>query len=188
MNKIEVEILGLSSSPSAAGAYALLLKEKFGIRRLPIIIGAFEAQAIALELESITPPRPLTHDLIKLVIDHLNATVSQVIITDLIDTTFYAEIVLKLSDFETIVDSRPSDAIAIAVRANCPIYVSEKVMNKASFLPASINEKSKEDKNTNDLSDETEIASLQEQLRIAIENENYETAASIRDKINKLKS
>jgi len=97
LNKIQVEILGLSASPSAGGAYALLLKETYGVRRLPIIIGSFEAQSIALEMEGIKPPRPLTHDLLKNVIDHLGATITEVIIDELRDNTFYAKIKLDVS-------------------------------------------------------------------------------------------
>lgn len=116
MNKVLVEILGLSSSPSAGGAYALLLKETYGSRRLPIIIGAFEAQAITLEIEGIKPPRPLTHDLLKSLIDNLGANVSEVIISELKENTFYAKIKIEVSSMENEIDARPSDAIALAVR------------------------------------------------------------------------
>ena len=127
MNKIECEILGLSSSPQTGGAYALLLKEVYGDRRLPIIIGQFEAQAIALEIEGIRPPRPLTHDLMKNIVERLGATIVETLITDLKDNTFYAVVSAESAGVSNEIDSRPSDAIALAVRVNAPIYVNEKV-------------------------------------------------------------
>ncbi|MEJ5262483.1 MAG: bifunctional nuclease family protein, partial [Ignavibacterium sp.] len=128
MDKVQCEIVGLSSSPATGGAYAILLKEIDGNRRLPIIIGQFEAQAIALEMEGIKPPRPLTHDLLKNLIDNLGGTVVEVIVNELRENTFYAKIVLDVSGLTNEVDARPSDAIALAVRADAPIYVSEAVM------------------------------------------------------------
>lgn len=201
MNKIEVEIMGLSSSPSSGGAYALLLKEVNGNRRLPIIIGAFEAQAIALELEGIIPARPLTHDLIKNLITNLSAEVSEIIIDELRDNTFYAKITLELSGFSNQVDSRPSDAIALAVRTKSPIFVAESVMINASFVPEDEEEEEEtkdfledeietdepEIKSTGKLSLEGKIAILEEQLRELIEKEDYERAAVVRDEINRLK-
>lgn len=190
---MQVEILGLSSSPSSGGAYALLLKETFGVRRLPIIIGGFEAQSIALELEGIKPPRPLTHDLTKSIIDHLGATVVEVLISDLRENTYYATIKLDVSSLTTDIDARPSDAIAIAVRTGATIYVSEKVMSEGGFKPSS--ETGSETKTTNEdnanverenQTNETRVAALQNKLREAIEKEDYERAAVLRDKINRL--
>lgn len=201
LNKVLVEILGLSSSPSAGGAYALLLKETYGSRRLPIIIGAFEAQAITLEIEGIKPPRPLTHDLLKSLIDNLGANVSEVIISELKENTFYAKIKIEVSSMENEIDARPSDAIALAVRTGAPIYVADEVMKYASFIPSSedtennlndvFNEsESKEEpeeleKPKSISADESKVASLQEQLRQAIEKEDYERAAKLRDEISK---
>ncbi len=194
MDKVEVEILGLSSSPSAGGAYALLLKETYGVRRLPIIIGAFEAQSIALELEGIKPPRPLTHDLMKNLIDNLGATVNEIIIDELKDNTFYAKIVLEVSSITNQIDSRPSDAIAVAVRSRAPIFVNEKVMAAASFLPANEDEEASAEPEEEETaqgaakpSPETRIANLQDNLREAIEKEDYERAAKLRDEIARLK-
>ncbi|HQJ47119.1 MAG TPA: bifunctional nuclease family protein, partial [Ignavibacteriaceae bacterium] len=136
MEKVQCEILGLSSSPSTGGAYAILLKEINGARRLPIIIGAFEAQAIALEMERVKPPRPLTHDLLKVLIDNLGANVIEIIINELKDNTFFARIVLESSGLTNEIDARPSDAIALAVRADAPIFVSEIVMETAAFVPS----------------------------------------------------
>ncbi len=193
MQKIQCEILGLSSSPSTGGAYAILLKEINGIRRLPIIIGAFEAQAIALEIEGIKPPRPLTHDLLKQVIDNLGATVIEVIVDELRENTFYAKIILEISTMTSEIDSRPSDAIALAVRAQAPIYVSESVMQIAAFVPSDENDKNsmeKEELNKEGesipLTKEAKIAALQNKLREAIDAEEYERAAKLRDDIQRL--
>ena len=136
MNKVECEILGLSSSPSTGGAYAILLKELEGHRRLPIIIGAFEAQAIALEMEGIKPPRPLTHDLLKQITDNLGAIVNEVIIYELRENTFFAKIIIEVSGLTQEIDARPSDAIALAVRAEAQIYVAATVMDTAAFIPS----------------------------------------------------
>lgn len=190
MNKIQVEILGLSASPSAGGAYALLLKETYGNRRLPIIIGSFEAQSIALELEGIKPPRPLTHDLLKQTIDNLGGTVIEVVIDELKENTFYAKIILEVSSLTNELDARPSDAIALAVRTEAPIYVSEEVMKSAAFVPSSDDELSDEmpgQESEMKKTTETKTASLQDQLREAIEKEDYERAAKIRDEINRRK-
>ena len=195
MHKVQGEILGLSASPSAGGAYALLLKEIYGVRRLPIIIGQFEAQSIALEMEGIKPPRPLTHDLLKNIIDNLGGTISEIIIDELKENTFYAKIKLEISSMTNEVDSRPSDAIALAVRTGSPLFVSEDVMKIASFVPSSedpdepfsndIEEKDTEFKPAKKNLSETRLAQLQDQLREAIEKEDYERAAKLRDEIAK---
>ncbi len=198
MARVQVEILGLSASPSSGGAYALLLKEMYGNRRLPIIIGSFEAQAIAMELEGIKPPRPLTHDLLKTMIDNLSAVVNEVVIDELRENTFYAKIILEIASIENTLDARPSDAIALAVRTGSPIFVAENVMETAGFVPSSdegkdlfeedddIDKIEEEIVKTAPKSDETQIASLNNQLREAIEKEDYERAAKIRDEINKI--
>lgn len=194
MQKIQCEILGLSSSPSTGGAYAILLKEIDGVRRLPIIIGAFEAQAIALEIEGIKPPRPLTHDLLKQVIDNLGGSVMEVIISELRENTFYAKIILEISGLSNEIDARPSDAIALSVRAQSPIFVAESVLETAGFVPTDENEKELTRKG--EISDdqqvpkskEAKIASLQNKLREALDAEEYERAAKIRDDIKKLTS
>ena len=195
MQKIPCEILGLSSSPATGGAYAIILKEVDGKKRLPIIIGAFEAQAIALEIEGIKPPRPLTHDLLKQLTDSLGATVIEIIIDELRDNTFYAKIILEVSGFSQELDARPSDAIALAVRTQAPIYVAETVMDAAAFVPS---EESEETTTLNPVTDSTEskrppskeakLAALQNKLREAIDGEEYERAAKIRDQIKNLTS
>lgn len=196
MKKVQVEILGLSASPSAGGAYALLLKEVYGVRRLPIIIGQFEAQSIALELEGIKPPRPLTHDLLKNVIDNLGGTITEIIIDELKENTFYSKIKLEISSMTNEIDSRPSDAIALAVRTGSPLFVSEDVMKIAAFVPSSedadeeshdsIEEKNVESSASRKNISETRLAQLQSQLRESIEKEDYERAAKLRDEITKL--
>ncbi len=198
MEKVQVEILGLSSSPSAGGAYALLLKETYGVRRLPIIIGSFEAQSIALEIEGIKPPRPLTHDLMKNLIDNLGGTVNEIVIDELKENTFYAKIIIEMSGITNEVDARPSDAIALAVRTNASIFVAEEVMKAAAFVPSG-EEAEGELEDTFDISPEenditskpkskeTKIASLMSKLREAVEKEDYERAAKLRDEINRLK-
>ncbi|BDQ02194.1 bifunctional nuclease domain-containing protein [Ignavibacterium sp.] len=194
MDKVQCEIVGLSSSPSTGGAYAILLKEIDGNRRLPIIIGHFEAQAIALEMEGIKPPRPLTHDLLKSVIDNLGGTVVEIVISELRENTFYAKIVLDVSGLTNEIDARPSDAMALAVRTDAPIYVAEAVMEAASFIPTDeaetdLTESFEEEKKPGESlpkSKEAQIAALQEKLREALEKEEYERAAKLRDDIKKL--
>jgi bifunctional DNase/RNase len=196
LNKIECEILGLSSSPSTGGAYAILLKELEGHRRLPIIIGAFEAQAIALEMEGIKPPRPLTHDLLKQITDNLGAIVNEVIIDELRENTFFAKIIMEVSGLTQEIDARPSDAIALAVRAEAPIYVAATVMDAAAFIPSEEDEIGEitpdisrdSRKSKKPASKETKLAEMHDKLREAIEKEEYERAAIIRDDIKRLTS
>jgi len=196
LHKIQCEILGLSTSPTAGGAYALLLKEMNGNRRLPIIIGPFEANAITLELEGGKPPRPLTHDLIKNLIDNLSASVLEIVVDELKDNTFYAKIVLEIAGLTNEIDSRPSDAIALALRAKVPIYVNEIVMEEASFIPTEEIESEQEVEDFYDAENKTKapnskearIAALQAKLREALSSEDYERAAKIRDDIKKLSS
>ncbi|MCX8011525.1 MAG: DUF151 domain-containing protein [Ignavibacteria bacterium] len=189
-DKIQLEIFALSATPTAGGAYAIILKEVNGNRRLPIIIGAYEAQAIALELEGIKPPRPLTHDLTKSIIEHLGANLSEVVIDELRDNTFFAKMYFEMSSLNYEVDSRPSDAIAMSVRFRCPIYATAEVMNEASFVPSEEEEESFRESNESDtsknLSIEDKIAKLQTSLREALEREEYERAAKLRDEIKKL--
>ena len=198
MDRVQVEILGISTSPSTSGAYALILRETAGLRRIPIIIGGFEAQAIALEMEGIKPPRPLTHDLLKTIVEALGGTISEVGINELRDGTFFAS--LKLTDGQEI-DSRPSDAIALAIRFGVSIYVAESVMNEASFLPEEgeedLEEGAEEEEDLGLAKPEekapakpakppTYLDQLNQQLNDAIKKEDYERAAKIRDDIQKL--
>ena len=188
MARIQVDILGLSTSSSSGGAYALILKEMDGHRRLPIIIGAFEAQAIALEIEGVKPPRPMTRDLLKNLIEALGVAVIDITISELREGTFYARIALDSSLSEDI-DSRPSDAIALAVRFGVPIFVAEEVLAEAAFVPegeeqteaASPIVAGKESK-------EQKLESLQQKLQDAIQQEDYEEAARLRDEIRRLQA
>lgn len=192
MERIQVDILGLSTSPSSGGAYALILKEVNGLRRLPIIIGAFEAQSIALEMEGIKPPRPLTHDLLKNVMDSLGASLNDVFINELKDGTFYAKLSLDSQE----VDSRPSDAIALAVRYGVPIYVADKVMDEAGFVPDSDEAEKPTSPASVDPEQDTEkpklklsrLEQLHQQLLEAVAKEEYEKAAKIRDEIVRLEA
>ncbi|MBI5472021.1 MAG: bifunctional nuclease family protein [Ignavibacteriae bacterium] len=189
MEKVQVDILGLSTNPASGGAYALILKEVQGNRRLPIIIGASEAQSIALEMEGIKPPRPLTHDLMKNIITSFGAELSDIVIDELRDGTFYA----KLNIDSQLIDSRPSDAIALAVRYGVQIYVASVVMDEAAFVPEeeeaealpSASRQAKP-KAASPPSKMTKLEQLNLQLKEAIEKENYEKAASLRDEIRKL--
>ncbi len=185
-----MDILGLSTSPSSGGAYALILNELEGSRRLPIIIGTFEAQAIALELEHIKPPRPMTHDLLKNVIQTFGAEIQQVFINDLSEGTFFAQIIYQKNGEEITQDARPSDAIALAVRFNAPIYVSGEILDEAGIVseveeeePSAVSS-SRRKTQPREMS---QIEQLESELQTAIETENYEKAARIRDEIKKLK-
>lgn len=201
MEKIQLMVLGLSASPAANNAYALILKEVDGERRLPIIIGAFEAQAIALEMEGVTPPRPMTHDLIKNLLDQLGATLTEVVISDIIEGTFYAKLVFE--DLGIEIDCRPSDAIAIAVRIGCPIYVNAEVLQETGVSPQSVEkEELGEEEEENEIeiirktaqkeeekppqTHKSRIEILQSQLDQAIKEEDYERAAKIRDELKKI--
>ena len=184
-----MEILGLSTSPSSGGAYALILSESEGNRRLPIIIGTFEAQAIALELESIKPPRPMTHDLLKNIVLSFNSDVQKVVINDLNEGTFFAQIHYNSDDDKMKLDARPSDAIALAIRFGAPIFVNEKVLAEAGIVTEESSEGGKSSiAETQEAEKElSQMEKLQRELQTAIDTENYEKAAKLRDQIKKLK-
>ena len=194
MEKIRLDIVGMSYSQSQSGAYALILGEKDGKRRLPIIIGGFEAQAIAIELEKIKTPRPLTHDLFRTFAGAYGIEISEVVINKFSEGVFYAKLVC--SDGKNIreVDSRTSDAIALALRFSCPIYTYQSIMETAGILvdedsdTASAPEPGKENEPQiqSDYS-ELSVPELREMLQVAIEKEEYEKASKIRDEINKRK-
>jgi bifunctional DNase/RNase len=187
MNKIRVEILGLSTSTSSGGAYALILREVEGARRLPIIIGAFEAQAIALEIEGIKPPRPMTHDLFKDVVDTLGYNITEVTITELKEGTFYARLSIDTAVGDEV-DSRPSDAIALAVRYNIPIFVSDDVLAEAGFTPEGEDLGEAVNADTYVEPREKKLNELKDKMEEAIQKEDYELAARLRDEILRLQS
>lgn len=188
MQNIRMDILGLSTSPSSGGAYALILSEVEGNRRLPIIIGTFEAQAIALELESIKPPRPMTHDLLKNMVLSFNSNVEQVIINDLNEGTFFAQIHCSRDNDSFELDARPSDAIALAIRFGAPIFVNSTVLDEAGIETEETLEKAetavKGDEGKKEMS---KLEALEKELKTAVETENYEKAAKLRDQIQKMK-
>ena len=193
MDKIKLEIAGLSYSQTQSGAYALVLAETGGKRQLPIIIGGFEAQAIAIELEKMTPTRPLTHDLFKNFAVSFSIEVKEVVIYNLIEGIFFAKLICERDGHVTEIDARTSDAIAIGVRFNCPIYTFENILSSAGIL---LDEETENDFESDSIEDEAtdlsldsfnevSIEELETQLSEAIQNEDYELASKIRDEINK---
>ncbi len=196
MEKIKLEIAGLSYSQTQSGAYALVLAESGGKRQLPIIIGGFEAQAIAIELEKMTPTRPLTHDLFKNFAQSFSINVSEIVIYNLVEGIFYSKLICERDGQVTEIDARTSDAIAIGVRFNCPIYTFESILSSAGIMMDDNQEKEDDDFNIEEeLEKATEgslgsytVEELEVQLSEAIENEDYELASRIRDEINKRSS
>lgn len=193
MDFTRVDIIGLSTSPSSGGAYALVLGEVEGNRRLPIIIGAFEAQAIALELEKIQPPRPMTHDLLRDTFEAVDVEVTEVVIDELREGTFFAKIRYRHDGEEHQLDSRPSDAVALAVRVDAPIFVAPMVLDEAGIVAedesdiSSLAEQAEETTGTEeDEPSGTELEQMQQKLEEAVEEEDYERAAELRDEIQRL--
>lgn len=192
MEKVKIEILGLSSSQSqSTGSFALVLGEVEGERRLPIIIGMFEAQAIALEIEKITPNRPMTHDLFKSFAHAFNYEITEIIISDLKEGIFFAKIICTDGDRTIEIDSRPSDAIAIGIRFEVPFYTYESVLSEAGIILTDEEEIVDEEdepivveKKGDRLQDFT-VDKLNEMLDEALKAEDYEKAAKIRDEINR---
>ena len=182
---IEVNINGVFLTQNQSSG--ILLKETEGNRTLPIIIGEYEAQSIALGLEKIKPPRPITHDLTTSLLDSCGATMESVLITDLKENTFFAQIRISNQASEILeVDSRPSDAIALAVRNGAPIYVNESVMDQAAYMAdekTDINDRSYIFKSTT-----SEVDRLNDELKKAVETEQYERAAELRDRLKRIES
>jgi bifunctional DNase/RNase len=195
MKKIKLDIVGLSYSQTQSGAYALVLGEAKGKRRLPIIIGGFEAQAIAIELEKMTPSRPLTHDLFKTFADTFEIKVKEVIVYNLVEGIFYAKLVCSNGEKETEIDTRTSDAIALAVRFQCPIYTYEFILSSAGIILEDGNAPIEEQKKVADVVEvedsntfkKKSTEELKEMLKKAIEDEQYEKASKIRDELNSRK-
>jgi uncharacterized protein len=198
MKKIKLNILGLSYSQTQTGAYALVLSEADGNRRIPIIIGAVEAQAIAIQLEGLKPPRPLTHDLFLNVALAFDIEIAEVFIHKLEEGIFYAELVCEQNSNRIRVDSRTSDAIALALRFECPIYTTEDIIEKAGIImefndAGEMGDESSDaemvKKSSGTLSDYSEYSpeELNELLDAAVADEDYEKASEIRDEINRRK-
>lgn len=207
MSLVRLKIKGISYSQTQNGAYALILNEVEGDRKLPIVIGAFEAQSIAIALEKeIKPPRPLTHDLFKNFSDRFDIVIKQVIIHKLVDGVFYSSIICERDGIEEIIDARTSDAIALALRFNAPIFTYKTILDKAGiFLKFSSKDKAQKDNDDSIMVDEilqegetieiesgatdgyTEltIEELNVELKKAVTNEDYEKAAKLRDEISK---
>jgi bifunctional DNase/RNase len=204
VEKIKLEILGLSSSQSQSGSFALVLGEEGGNRRLPIIIGMFEAQAIAIEIEKIIPNRPMTHDLFKSFASGFNFAVEEILISDLKEGVFFAKIICSDGIKNIEIDARPSDAIAIGLRFDVPIFTYENILSEAGIVLSDLNEEETEEpkeepakekkekkqpsvktKVTADQIKDTSSDQLRTMLQDALDKEDYEKAARIRDELNK---
>ena len=210
MKKIPLEILGLSSSQSQSGSFALILGEKHGNRRLPIIIGMFEAQSIAIQIEKISPNRPLTHDLFKSFAEHVHVAIVEVVISDLKEGVFYSRIVCSDGATTFDIDARPSDAIAIGLRFEVPIFTVESVLSEAGIILTEDEDTETDDDQDDDTDDQDDqddddtaatrkparpeprdpsgqvsLDELTKMLAQALEKEDYEKAAKIRDELNK---
>jgi hypothetical protein len=195
VQKIKLEILGLSSSQSQSGSFALVLGEESGYRRLPIIIGMFEAQAIAIEIEKIIPNRPMTHDLFKSFAESFHFQVEEIIISDLREGVFFAKIVCSDGLKSVDVDARPSDAIAIGLRFGAPIFTYENILSEAGIVLSDFIEEEEAfeekvpskvpGKKNKDWMKDVNTDQLRQMLEEALSNEDYEKAAQIRDELNK---
>ena len=192
MEKVELKFLRITYSHTHAGAYALILAEKKGDRRLPIIIGGVEAQAIAIQVENIKPARPLTHDLFKNLADQLTISLKEVVINDLVEGIFHAKLVLAQGDNEVEVDARSSDAIALALRFACPIFTYEFIMSAAGLKV----EEGDEEKEATEKVEKTEkvdkksikqasLEDLKNMLNEALSDEDYERASKLRDELKR---
>ncbi len=206
MSLVKLTIKGISYSQTQNGAYALILNEVDGERKLPIVIGAFEAQSIAIALESeLKPPRPLTHDLFRNFAERFDIVVKQVIIHKLVDGVFYSSIICERDKIEEIIDARTSDAIALALRFNAPIFTYKNILDKAGiYLKSNPEENENEEQDdldemlssnenisqekTGESYDKHSLSELHELLETAVQNEDYEKAAKIRDEISKRES
>lgn len=192
MDKVKLEIAGLSYSQTQSGAYALVLTESGGKRSLPIIIGGFEAQAIAIELEKMTPTRPLTHDLFKSFAVSFGIKIKEVVIYNLNEGIFYAKLICEREGQISEIDARTSDAIALGIRFKCPIYTFENILSSAGIIydeNQDINTdltEEKVDEETNPMG-AMDMEELQRLLDEALTDEDYERASKIRDEINKRK-
>jgi len=199
MDKIKLNVLGISYSQTQTGAYALVLTEEKGERRIPIIIGGFEAQSIAIQLEGLKPPRPLTHDLFHNFALTFKINLKEVIIYKLEEGVFYAKLICNNGGEDITIDARTSDAIALALRFKCPIYTTEEILSKSGIVIDLEQEQGKETKKATKATKKTSKASsqqykamnieeLEQQLEDAINNEEYEKASLIRDEINRRKN
>lgn len=198
--KIELQISGIAPSGSTSGAYAMILAETEGIRKLPIVIGSPEAQAIAIELEKMTPSRPLTHDLFRSMAHAFAIDIEEILIYNLVEGIFFSKLIATMDGRRAEIDARTSDAVAIAVRFNCPIYCYEFILETAGVNTEDTETGTSMDDDDNDIElqrlmhqmddDDTSslsIEELQRQLEQAINQEDYEMASKLRDEINRRK-
>jgi bifunctional DNase/RNase len=194
MKRIKLKVMGISYSQTQSGAYALILIEENGERRIPIIIGGFEAQAIVIKLENLEPPRPLTHDLFKQFADEFNITVSEVMIYKLEEGVFFSKLVCNNGKKEYSIDSRTSDAVAIALRFGCPIFITEEILEKAGITVnptetelSAVNETDNLFESESNKYDSYKDEELYKMIDEAVKTEDYERAAAIRDEIERRK-
>jgi hypothetical protein len=198
MKKIELRIVALSHSVSQSNNYAVVLGEMIGLRRIPIVIGSFEAQAIAVAMEKMTPNRPLTHDLFKQTLEAFKVEIKEIIINNLLDGIFYARLICEREGEIIELDSRTSDAIALAVRFQCPIFTYEFILDTAGVELDESTQTEIEEENDDEMEEKPgkdkqstlstySLESLQNMLLQVLEEENYEKAATIRDEIDKRK-
>jgi hypothetical protein len=193
MKRVKLKVLGISYSQTQSGAYALILVEENGERRVPIIIGGFEAQAIVIKLENLEPPRPLTHDLFKSFADEFNISIIEVMIYKLEEGVFFSKLVCNNGEKEYSIDSRTSDAVALALRFGCPIYITEEILEKAGIIitasPEEDTDSKEESENlfesSNSRYDTYTDDELYKMIDEAVKTEDYERAAAIRDEIDK---
>lgn len=187
-NLVKLRVMGLTFSQTQAGSYALVLAEETGKKRIPIMIGAFEAQAIALHLEELKPPRPLTHDLFLSFSRAYGVELKEVLITKLEEGIFYSELTFMREGETVKIDSRTSDAVALALRFKCPIYTTSEILDKAGIF---LDDKEVEEKESEEIESSEEpyesksLLELEAELDLAIENEDYETASKIRDELKR---
>ncbi len=194
MKRVKLKVLGISYSQTQSGAYALILIEENGEKRIPIIIGGFEAQAIVIKLENLEPPRPLTHDLFRSFADKFNISVIEVMIYKLEEGVFYSRLLCNNGEKELTIDSRTSDAVALALRFGCPIYISEDILDKAGITvtPNDTPSSSEPEDDTLYESGNSKYANYSDEelfkmIDEAVRTEDYERAATIRDEIEKRK-
>ncbi|HOO85742.1 MAG TPA: bifunctional nuclease family protein [Prolixibacteraceae bacterium] len=192
MHKVKLNVLGLSISQTQTGAYALVLSEENGDRRIPIIIGPVEAQSIAIQLEGLHPPRPLTHDLFKNIANAFGIDLVEVVIYKLEEGIFYSELICEQDGNRIAVDSRTSDAVALALRFRCPIYTTEEIIQKAGIVIEVSDRNSADQANDEGMSESESynyntIEELEQMLKDAVKDENYELASELRDEITRRK-
>jgi bifunctional DNase/RNase len=194
MKRVKLKVMGISYSQTQSGAYALILIEENGERRIPIIIGGFEAQAIVIKLEKLDPPRPLTHDLFKKFADEFNIIISEVMIYKLEEGVFFSKLVCNSGEKEYSIDSRTSDAVALALRFSCPIFITEDILEKAGItinpVDAGLSTTSEVDSLFEPESTKYDSFSDEELYKMideSVKTEDYERAAAIRDEIEKRK-